>query len=196
MCYAPFVKEKGKKMAASTILHVGEDLCRRIPVMETDGFVVYQSEVEIPAIHIAFGRKEDYSAVVFHNDIAAVPDDAVHEARSMSEAPFVLFQNPTVASNEAEFDLVIPSLTPPDVWLLKLREVIQASRQFREDSVQLREECAAIRTKSQELRATSARTRVPPIDPDALWRGSVAGSLPDSKLPQEVRPPEFGEKAG
>lgn len=183
-------------MAASTVLHIGDDFCRRIPVMETAGFVVYQSEVKIPAIHIAFEREEDYSAVVFHNDIAAIPEDAVQETRSLSEAPFVLFQNPTVASNEEEFDLVIPPLTSPDVWLLKLRELIQASRQAREESIQLRQDCAAARSKSQELRSASARKRVPPMGPDAIWRGSSAGSFPDSKPPQAAAPTNSAKKAG
>ena len=183
-------------MAASTILHIGDDLCRRIPVMETAGFLVYQSEVKILAIDTAFEREEDYSAVVFNNDIAAVPEDAVHKARSLSEAPFVLFQNPTVVSNEGEFDLVIPSLTSPDVWLLKLRELIQASSEIREDSIQLRQDCAAVRSKSQDLRLASARDHIPPIDPDAIWRGNGAGSFPDSKPPQEADPDEFREKAG
>ena len=183
-------------MAASIILHIGDDFCRRIPVMETAGFVVHQSEVKIPAIHIAFQREEDYSAVIFHNDIAAVPEDAVQETRSLSEAPFVLFQNPTVPSNEEEFDLVIPPLTSPDVWLLKLRELIHASRQIREDTIQLRRDCAAARSRSQELRLASERHRVPPIDPDAIWRGSSAGKLPESKSPQEAGPDKFREKAG
>ena len=183
-------------MAASTILHIGDDFCRRIPVMETAGFVVYQSEVQISAIHIAFQREVNYSAVVFHNDIAAVPEDAVQETRSLSEAPFVLFQNPTIASNEEEFDLVIPSLTSPDVWLLKLRELIQASRQIREDTIELRKDSAAACSKSQELRLASERHRIPPIDPDAIWRVSSAGSFSEPKSPQEADPDEFREKAG
>ena len=183
-------------MAACTILHIGDDLCRRIPVMETAGFVVYQSEVKIPAIHTAFEREEDYSAVVFHNDIAAIPEDAVQETRSLSEAPFVLFQNPTVPGNEEEFDLVIPPLTSPDVWLLNLRELIQASRQMRQDTIQLRKDAAAVRSKSQELRLASARKCVPPIDPEAIWRGSSAGSFPEPKPPQETGPDKFREKAG
>jgi hypothetical protein len=181
-------------MAALSVLHIGDDLCRRIPVMETAGFVVYQSEVKIPAIHIAFEREEGYSAVVFHNDIAAVPEDVVNEARLLSEAPFVLFQNPTVPSNEVEFDLVIPSLTTPDVWLLKLRELIQASRQILEDSIHLRQDCAATRSKSQQLRLASARKRVPPIDPDAIWRGSSIGSFPESKPPQAAAPTNSAKK--
>lgn len=179
---------------ATTILYVGEDLRRRIPVMETAGFVVFQSEVKIKAIHIAFDREKDYSAIVFHNDIAAVPEDAVQETRSLSDAPVVLFQNLTVAC-DGEFDLVIPALTPPDIWLQKLRDVIQASRGVRERSVQLRKDCADVRSKSQNLRLKSSRARILPIDPDALWRGDGDGH-PESKPPEELHPDGLGEKAG
>ena len=157
--------------------------------MQTAGFLVFHCNAEIPAVDTAFDRGEDYSAVVFHNDIAAVPEDAVQETRSLSEAPFVLFQNPTIASNEEEFDLVIPALTPPDLWLQKLREVIHASRKLREDG-------AAVRSPSQSLRLKSSRNRILPIDPEALWRGSDSDGLPDAKPPEESRPGKFGEKAG
>lgn len=181
---------------ATTILHIGDDLCRRIPVMETAGFLVFRSKGEIPAIHTAFNREEDYAAVVFHNDIAAVSEDAVQETRSLSEAPLVLFQNPTVASNDSEFDLVIPALTPPNVWLEKLQELIQAFRETCERSVQLRNDCADLRAKSQSLLLKTAHNRVPPIDADALWRGRDGDGRRDSKHPEEVRPDDFSEKAG
>lgn len=181
---------------ATNILHVGEDLCRRIPVMQTAGFVVLRSEVKILAIHAAFDREEDYSAVVFHNDIAAVSEEAVHETRTLTEAPFVLFQNPTNACDDGEFDLVVPALTPPDVWLQKLREVIQASREIREHSRTLRKDSAAAVSSSRELRARCAISRVPPFDPDVLWRGRDGDGLPESKPPEELRPDELGEKAG
>lgn len=181
---------------ATTILHVGDDLCRRIPVMETAGFLVFRSKVEIPAIRTAFNREEDYSAVVFHNDIAAVPEEAVQETRSLSEAPLVLFQNPTVASNDDEFDLVIPALTPPNVWLEKLRELIHTSRETCERSLQLRKDCATLSANSQSFQLRSAHNRVSPIDPDALWRGRDGDGRRESKLPEEARPDDFSEKAG
>ena len=164
--------------------------------MEAAGFVVFQAKVEISALHSALDREEDYSAVVFQNDIAAVPEEAVEETRSHSEAPIILFQNPTVASNDEEFDLIIPALTPPNVWLQKLRDVIQASRESRKSSRQLSEDCADVRAKSQSLRLKSAHNRVPPIDASALWRGNDADVLPDSKPPEESRPDDFSEKAG
>lgn len=178
-------------MATTTILHVGDDLCQRIPVMQTAGFIVFQSECSIPAIHQAFEREDSFSAVIFHSDISAPPEPALRETRALSPAPFVLFQNPTVVCDNEPFDLIIPALTPPDIWLEKLREIVQAARELCERSQQLRLDCAALRSQSQAIRATSIRNRVSPIDPDALWRGDS-----DGKPPQESSPRNNREKAG
>jgi hypothetical protein len=171
-------------MATATILHIGEDVCRRIPVIQTAGFAVFQSEISIPAIRTAFDHGDTFSAVVFHSDISSPPELTVHEARNLSQAPFILFQNPAVICDETDFNLVIPPLTPPAIWLQKLVEVIQASRKLCEQSAQLRKDSAAIRTQSQTLRAQSARNRVCPTDPDALWNGENGG-IPDPKRPEE-----------
>jgi hypothetical protein len=184
-------------MATTTILHIGEDLCQRIPVMEAAGFVVFQSDCFVLAVQSAFAREEEYSAIIFHNDFAAIPENTVHEARDLSEAPLILFQNPTIDCNDGDFDLVVPALTPPDIWLEKLREVIQAARETGQRSARLREDCGAARSRRKELRQRTVGNRVSPISPDALWRGDDdAGSLPDPKPPEESRPPGRREKAG
>lgn len=184
-------------MAIIAILHVGEDDCQRIPVMQTAGFVVFRSECSILAIHTAFDREEDYSAVVFHNDVAALSEEAVHEARNLSQAPLVLFENPAISCDESEFDLVIPALTPPQIWLEKLGGLIQARREFGSRSVRLGDDFAAARSISRALRPSSVRNRVaPPIDPGALLGRDKAAGLSESKPPQELRLPGKHEKAG
>lgn len=182
-------------MAANTILHFGEDFCQRIPVMEAAGLMVLQSEVSIPAIHIAFDRGDSFSAVVFHCDIVAPPEPAIQEARILSEAPFVFFQNSAVVCDESDFNLVIPPLTPPSIWLQKLIEVIEDSCALREQSSQLRLDCIGARNTSQALRAASAHNRICPIDPNALWNGET-GSNPEPKPPEEPGPGEARAKAG
>lgn len=171
-------------MAKTTILHIGEDICQRIPVMETAGLTVLQSEMAIPEIRRVFDDRDTFSAVIFHSDICAPPQPTVCETRNLCDAPFVLFQNPAVQCDEAEFNLVIPPLTPPAIWLQKLVEIIDASHELREQSMQLRQDCVTARTKSETLRTASARNRVCPIDPDALWNGET-GAIPDSKPPEE-----------
>lgn len=183
-------------MATATILHIGEDLCQRIPVMETAGFVVLQSEISVPAIRGAFEVGDDFCAVVFHSDISAPPQPTVRQIRRFSEAPFVLFENPAVSCDQSDFNLVIPPLTPPSIWLQKLTELIQSSRELCESSALLRQDCRAIRSKSELLPSLSARNRICPIDPEALWNGE-SGSIPESKPPEEeLSPDSTRAKAG
>lgn len=163
-------------MASATILHVGEDVCRRIPVMETAGFAVLQTKIALPAIHAAFDHGDTFAAVIFHNDIHAPSQAAVRETRSLSTAPFVLFQNPAVSCDEGDFDFVIPALTSPAIWLKRLSEAIEDSIKLREQTLRLREDCGAARSQSQSLRAQVARNLKCPADSDAPWRGSSGNS--------------------
>ena len=182
-------------MATTTILHIGEDLCQRSPVMETVGLVVVQTEIDIPAIRRAFDDGHTFSSVVFQSDISSPPQPTVRETRRLTEAPFVLFQNPAVICDEDEFNLVVPPLTPPAVWLQKLVQLIEDSRRLCRESAQLRRDCAAIRSSSEVLRANSARNRVLPVDPEALWNGEP-GAKPEPKPPQESRPENGAAKRG
>jgi hypothetical protein len=171
-------------MATTTILHVGDDICQRIPVMEQAGFVVLQSQGALPALRSILSSGDALSAVVFHSDFTAPPDPVVRETRALSVAPFILFQNPTISCDEDIFDLVIPVLTPPAVWLKKLKDVIRQSRALCERAQQLGADCESVRSQSRALRAASARNRRRSIDPDALWRGKAPDS-PDSNSPDD-----------
>jgi hypothetical protein len=183
-------------MATGTILHVGEDLCQRIPVMEIAGFVVLQSEISLPAIYSAFDHEESFSAVIFQSDISAPPAPTVREIRSLSDAPLVLFENPAVNCDESDFNLVIPPLTPPAIWLQKLTEVIETSRELRKQPALPREDGKAARSKSEVPGARSAHNRICPIDPDALWNGETGG-IPESKPPEGEFPADDSRaKAG
>jgi hypothetical protein len=118
-------------MANSTILHVGNDVCQRIPVMRTASFAVLQSEDSVPAILKAILGGDSFSAITFDADIST-PSSVVRAARRLSAAPLVQFENPSVYYDRSYFDLVIPTLTHPSYWLKKLHDVIEASRVQRE----------------------------------------------------------------
>jgi len=167
---------------SSSVLHIGEDFCRRIPVIENAGFAVLQTKIALPDIHAAFDHGDIFSAVVFHSDIHAPPQIIVHEARTLSAAPFVLFQNPTIGLNDADFDLIIEGLTPPEIWIKKLRNAVEASVRLRDVSLRLREECQAEKSRFILLREQAARNRKSRIDPDAPWRGE-SGKIPESSQP-------------
>lgn len=163
-------------MAVATILHVGEDFCRRIPVLERAGFRVFESAGSLPAIERSLSGGDIFSAVTFHCDLAELPDGMVRATRTFSIAPCILFANPALQLEESDFDLVIPALTPPGVWLKRLRDVIEISCRLHEQSLQLRQDCKDVRAQSQLIRAESSRLRVSPIDADALWRGETGSS--------------------
>lgn len=167
-------------MAVATILHVGEDFCRRIPVLERAGFSVRETKGSISAIERAFSDGDIFSAVTFHCDLVELPVAMVKTTRAHSTAPCILFANPALQLEETEFDLVIPALTPPGLWLKRLRDLIEASLRLHEQARQLRQDYAAARSKSGALRAQSARLRVSPIDADALWHGA-SGDLKSKK---------------
>lgn len=174
-------------MATTTILHIGEDVCQRIPVIESAGFVVLKCEIALPAIRTAFDHGDNFSAILFHSDISAPPVPTVRETRSLSQAPLILFQNPAIICNETDFNLVIPPLTPPALWLKSLKEAVLASIQGREYSHQLRKDCKEAQAWSRSLRESSARNCRYAIDPDSFWR-SESSSATDSAHEEDSRP--------
>ena len=139
--------------------------------MRTASFSVVQSEDSIPAIRKAFAGGDAFSAITFNADISAPSEDIVRATRSLSAAPLVLFENPAVYCDTSTYDIVIPPFIDPGGWLKRLHDSIEASREQRERSVQLRQESATIESTFLEIRAASARVLADPIDLDAIWRG-------------------------
>jgi hypothetical protein len=119
-------------MANGSILHVGSDICQRIPVLTQAGYQVLRSEDSVQAISSYFADGDRFSAIVFQCDLAAPAESMVHAIRALSTAPFVLFQNPTVDCEDSGFDLAVPVLTPPDIWLKKLKDLVEESGRLRE----------------------------------------------------------------
>jgi hypothetical protein len=87
-----------------------------------------------------------------------------------------LFENPWIYCDKSAFDLVVPALTAPSLWLTKLDDVVDASREQRKRSRELRQECAIVRSTLREALAVSACALVDPIDLEALWRAEEADS--------------------
>jgi hypothetical protein len=68
------------------------------------------------------------AAVVFTGQNENERKEAVTLARSQSSAPLILFEASNSPTDEADFDLVIPPLTPPEEWLDKIAATIQQRR--------------------------------------------------------------------
>jgi hypothetical protein len=161
-------------MSTSRILYVGNDTSLRVPVMEAAGFTVLRSKCSIGSIREKLAGKEAVDALVFEEQ-GELCYHVVTKVRRLSTVPFVFFRESGIESQEEGFDLVIPVLTRPDVWLEELRLTIQKSGELHRSARKLREESAAVRSLSRSLlRESSARLREDPINPDALWRGELA----------------------
>lgn len=175
-------------MAAASILHVGEDLCFRIPVLKRAGLIVCQTPCSVEGVRSAFESHGHFSALMFHADSEPVPAEVLALARS-SPSPLVLFDNPSVDHDEFDFDLIIPTLSPPGLWLQSLHVTMDQSAQLRVQSRALCAESAAVRGESRRLRARALSVLPTPIDVDLAWRLDWPTSQPswspaDSKKPR------------
>lgn len=111
-------------MTPATILYVGDDVCQRIPVLERNGFRVVRAHDSGYAVRHLLTNLPNLAAIMFHCDIDPLPDELVRMIRSISSAPLIFFENPCSCSAQTDFDLVIPVLTSPNIWLDKLTQVI------------------------------------------------------------------------
>jgi hypothetical protein len=158
-------------MATETILHVGQDLSYRIPIMEKAGLSVRRAPYSEEGIRDAFAGTDRFSALTFQLDSSAISTQVVRLARSRW-SPLVLFENTVTEYDPLDFDVVIPSLTRPERWLSILHLAIEHSRRLLAYSSQLREEAIAVRAQSRDLRSELHRLLASPIDVDAFWRPS------------------------
>lgn len=156
-------------MAAGAILYVGDDACRRVPVMESAGIFVLRAECSVGGVRRSLIRGQEVSAVTFHNDRFAPGRKVIATTRKLSRAPLILFKNPLVECDERMFDIIMP-VPPPQLWPTSIEATLEQSRKVREFSLQLREESAAVRHWSQSLREASRRLQICPVDQDVIFR--------------------------
>ncbi|HTZ57175.1 MAG TPA: hypothetical protein VMB49_03720 [Acidobacteriaceae bacterium] len=150
-------------IAAATILHVGDDICHRIPVMKKSGFAVLRSDCSAGGIRDAFARKIPFSVVTFHNALSAPSPSLVSTARSLTAAPFALFANPFVDFDQELFELVIFAYTRPEIWVEALRSTIEEAHRIRSLSRQLRADSAALRATARALCDAALSNRMPDL---------------------------------
>jgi len=164
-------------MATAPILHVGDDLCYRIPVMERAGIAVYQTQCSAEGMRNAFSSNREFSVLAFQLDAAPIADTVLAVARTFC-SPLILFENPGITIDADIFDLVIPNQTRPETWLRFLRLAIEDSRELHAYSRQLRKNTATVRSDFRDLRAQLRQNLASPIDLDRIWRGESESSRP------------------
>lgn len=164
-------------MSGASILHVGEDTCRRIPVLEHAGYRVLQTGCSLSDVAEVLKVHGDLRAALFQTEPRQKVARIASKVRECISGPLILFEDSGSRVDEEPFDLVIPPLTAPDKWLRVLRTSIEKSRELQAVSEKLREEAANAQAASRNIRASVARTSKR-IDADAPWR-ALDGSPAD-----------------
>lgn len=106
------------------IVHVGEDICYRVPVLRRAGFKV---DVCISTDQLSdnlFNRPET-DAILISDPGREISEEILRRIRGCSSAPIVLFQSSSRDYPNAWFDLVIPVLSRPVEWLRDIAKVTE-----------------------------------------------------------------------
>jgi hypothetical protein len=140
-------------VAASSIAFYGVDENFRIPILQCAGFEVAKCN-SIPDFKQLL-ESVQVDAIVFARGPA---DDLVDAARNLSSAPLVCFTSDGSSEDDHRVDLVIPTLTRPEEWVLTIEQLLERSRTIRAQSASLRCESASLRTESEAVRKQTRKT--------------------------------------
>lgn len=136
---------------ATQVLHIGNDHCHRIMVLRRAGYSVEACPF-LGNLDTALHNDDKLAAVAMSEADASARQQALTLIRSISTAPVILFKHAIYYPDEADFDLVIPNLTPPKDWLNSVAAIIARSRALRAQSKIVRERSATL------VRETAAAT--------------------------------------
>jgi len=98
------------------ILTFGYDACHRWAVLRLAGYTVHVCE-SIGELRDRLIKRSHVDAVIMVEDIVSVPPEAITAAKSYFNGPIVLFQARSRSAYKNSFDLCVPILSGPSVWL-------------------------------------------------------------------------------
>src|SRR5215469_6995503 len=133
---------------AARVIHFGMDYCYRLKVLRRAG---YEIDACSNLIEFRTALKSDTDAVMVNDSAGNVPLQAFSPARFHTAAPIILFPDSERAYQTDEIDLVVPSFTPPEDWLLNLATFIEYSRALRATSRTLQEQSEWLRREAKAL---------------------------------------------
>lgn len=109
------------------LIHFGPDDCHRLMVLRSAGYAVEECQSLLQlGRSLTAGVPAD--AMLFSDGDGVSPEEALAVAKGFGSLPSILFRSTTQAYEESGFDLVVPSLTPPDVWLNEVDTLIGRTR--------------------------------------------------------------------
>ncbi len=109
------------------VIHFGPDYCHRMMVLRSAGYTVEDCETLLE-LDTSLAAGDSADAVLMSDGEGVSAREAVAVARSRSTLPLILFRNTNQAYEEGGFDLVVQSLTPPEVWLNEVDALIERAR--------------------------------------------------------------------
>jgi hypothetical protein len=110
---------------AARVIHFGPDDCHRLMVLRSAGYTV-ESCLSLGQFRAFLLAAVETDAVLLSDGDGdgVAPDQAAALIRDCCSAPVVLFRSTNRAYEEAAFDLVVQSLTPPEAWLREVDALI------------------------------------------------------------------------
>jgi hypothetical protein len=120
---------------AATLVYYGIDTCHRLSVLAQAGYSIENCS-SLDDLGTTLGYCSEDTAVLMTDHDGRLPQEAIALTRSRSAALLILFRNSSLACVDSSFDLVIPSLTPPEQWLRQIADLIDRSLLLRSNSQQ------------------------------------------------------------
>ncbi len=113
-------------MSRKIVLTFGYDACHRWAVLRLAGFTVHVC-ASISELRDRLMKRGPVDAVIMVEDIVSVPPEAIAAAKSYFHGPLILFQARSRSAYKDSFDLCVPILSGPPVWLPKLEALIDSN---------------------------------------------------------------------
>jgi hypothetical protein len=158
---------------ATSVIHFGEDICFRLPVLESAGYEVADCH-SVEMLSAALSKFPE--AVLLEEEPKLLVEAAAFLTRSRSAASLILFRSEVDSFKAGDFDLIIPSLTPPDEWLTEIATLLERSRTIRMNSQTLHKASSSLRQDSAALRKVVSEERARSIR-ERSRNGHIWGSL-------------------
>lgn len=143
---------------AASVLYFGPDEWNRVQVFESAGYAVQQC---LKISDLESELKKSLPAVVVMNSFAHVsfkPALELVHAQAAS-ARIIAFPSPGESGFEKSVDLVVPPLTPPEVWLEDLAALLQRTRAVMEQAISVHERSQTLLLQLSDVRERAAATR-------------------------------------
>ena len=112
---------------AAKVIHFGADDCHRLMVLRSAGYFVDDCQ-SLVQLRNRLAKDDAADALLISDAEGVEPNEAIALARTHPSAPVILFRSTTLAYQEAGVDLIVHTLTPPEVWLPEVDALIERSR--------------------------------------------------------------------